>query len=937
MFAPILTDSKLTTEACQSHNSEWGRFAVGLGLFPICLSRGLTCLLLLFCQSPRNAVAQTKENAPIPVLLDNMDGPQPALRLVNRLAGLVIHHQSIDPSRTRFGRGSEHIRLSCPSGSSAQLAYSVPPAVVIEELRAEAWVLCNRPGLRLAATVVLPRTKNPTTGLPFELLVRGALSNPSGTWQQLTLGNMPQDVACLTRVARAQHGSALDQRGAYMSHLVLLAPGGPGVTEIAVDRLAVFGAISSTLAQPSPSSNTAPSRKHIRGETIRGGEANFFPPNSRSAISASSRQTAPSQALCIIQWQGEPLEMLAKLGFEAVAMQRLPTPEESEQAKKNGLSLICPPPTPKQLSEQGMGDDLSAVQTWEMSEPVTPDELELANRWQQLLKRHDVDEKRPLLISAQIYTREASRIGDVVLLNRPLLGSGLSLQDYSTWLTARQRLARPGTPLWTAVETELSPPATRQLAALCPTAGRHNSASYAQIVAMTSVAIGAKSRGFYFRSHSSLAEKDPNTRRRALSLELANLRLGLAKPWLTQGKVLAGARATLPNLSALVLQVERSQLLVPVHWSDTFEASEQQPTAGPVSFIVPGVAESSEAYLLTFAGPERVRHQRVTGGIRVSVDQLRHDALLLLTDDRQAFSQVARYLRRHLPRAARIHRELAALQLQESIQVTQRLSPTLTSARELQEQLGQARRELQLCDQHLAGQDFELAYQQAQRVEQSLQRSEKMLRDEVRPSWEYGLATLPDQLQLQTALSHSPRAANRLAGGGFEDLAAMLQAGWRHQQLPLEGITSAVRLSPKAPRSGSYCLELEAQPLDKTTPPAVVPTAPVWITSAPIAARAGDLIEITGVARVPTELHGSVDGLQIIDSLGGLEMALRIGATPSWQPFRVLRAATSDTQVSVTLALTGFGTAQVDDLAIRRIRLPMAASQTARGPQQSAR
>jgi len=905
------------------------RFAHRLDPSRVLRRRVLTCLLLLFGTVPRGALAEAPPEAPIPVLLDNMDGPQPALRLINHRRGLAIIGQRIDSSRTRFGGGSEHIRLTCPAGDSAQLAYSIPPAPVIEELRAEAWAICNRPGLRLAAMVVLPRTKNPATGLPFELLVRGALNNEHGHWQQLVLENFAQEVAGLTRVARVQHGSDLDQRGAYVSQLVLLTPGGSGVTEVAVDRLAVFGVISSDLALPDPASNSP----------ARGGSASPRLPAKQGTNFSAGPPAQASETLRIIEWQGEPLSQLAQLGFDAVAMRRLPTAAESVQAAQNGLSLICPPPTPEQLTTGGLGDELSAVKIWDLGEQQTTDELELAERWQQLLKRYDAHHHRPILVTAQLYAREASRIGDIVLLNRPLLGSNLSLQDYSTWLTGRRRLVRPGTPIWTTVETQRSPQVTRQVDALCPGAGSANSASYAQIVAMTAAAIGAESRGFYFRSSTSLANKDPDTRRRALGLELVNLRLGLAKPWLTHGKIMTGARATLPHLSALVLQAERSHLLVPIHWSDTFAASQPQDALGPVSFVVPGVAESSEAYLITLAGPERLRHWRVTGGIRVSIDKLPHDAFVLLTDDRQAFSQLAGYLRRQLPRAARLHRELAALRLQESIQVTQQLSASLTAAHDLQERLGQARRELQLCDQHLASQKFELAYATSEKVGQSLDYCEKLLRDEVHPLLDLGLATLPDQHRLQTALSHSATGANRLTGGDFEDLPAMLASGWRHQQLPLDGVSTAVRLSPTAPRSGLYCLELEAQPVDNEALSTVVPTAPVWITSAPISAKAGELIEITGFARVPSELLGSVDGLQIIDSLGGAHWAHRVPATPSWQPFRLLRVATVDTQVSVTLALTGFGTAQVDNLAIRAVRLPTApvAPQTARQPQQRPR
>ena len=223
--------------------------------------------------------------------------------------------------------------------------------------------------------------------------------------------------------------------------------------------------------------------------------------------------------------------------------------------------------------------------------------------------------------------------------------------------------------------------------------------------------------------------------------------------------------------------------------------------------------------------------------------------------------------------------------------------------------------------------NFELAYLRADAVELALDKVERSLQAEtgglsssVDTLTSHGSIALSDLLQLHKTLARAPVSTNLLTSGGFENLAALLDNGWRHQQLPLEGITTSVRLSPAAPHSGSYCLELEARSLDASLPVTIVPTAPVWISSAPLEVRSGDLLEITGVARLSEPLVGSVDGLQITDSLGGPDLALRIHEAPSWQPFRLIRAATSDARVSVTIALSGLGKAQVDDIALRVVQ-----------------
>ena len=871
-------------------------------------------------------------SAPTPALLDNMDGANTVLRLSNDGTDVEILRHEIDRTHYQYGTGAERVDLTCAAGHSAQLTYNLPPAPVIDELRVAAWVWTNRPGILLAAKVVLPRSQNKLTNQPYQLLVRGAVASRGNHWEPLTLEDVPMRVARLARVARAQHGTTIDERGAYVSQIVLLIPGGVGATELVVDRIGVDGVLgdrktdSAVLAAAAeePIAMGSAGRPQAARAAV---QQNSPAPRVRSVVDDSS------QVPRIIQWQGEPFELLARMGFDAVGMSRLPSTEELQQVRRLGLAIVCPPPTPQQITEHGISEAYAPVLAWDLGEQLSSSDLDLAARWQQLVKRYDPIARRPTLLAPQLYTREASRIADVVLLGRTMLGTSLTLQNYAMWLTQRSRLARPGTPLWTKIDTQLSLRQSLQIAALRSGPNLPGSDSYSQLSALTTATFGVKTRGFYFTSHSSLASNDSNTRRRTLALELTNLRLGLIEPWLAAGKVLAGARSTRPQLTALVLQAERSYLLIPIAWSSNLHLVNPPANRIPISFVVPGVPESSDAYLLTLAGLQRLRHRRVTGGVRISLDTLPSDGFVLLTNDPQAFSQVARHLRRHAPRAARLRRELAALRLQESARVVASFRNQPPASADLPALLDQARLELQNCDRYLASGNFELAYHAANAVDQALDHNERVLRRDVaaeQPAPEnplgLSLATLPDYLQLQAFLARTPVGANLLAGGGFENLSSLLQAGWRHHQVPLEGLTASVRLSPAAPHSGAYCLELEARPLDVNTPPAVVSAAPVWITSMPIRVRAGDIVEITGLARVPEPLLGTVDGLQIFDSLGGPDLALHISQAPSWHPFRLVRAAVTDGEVSVTIALTGLGKAQVDDIAIRTIPRPNTAA-----------
>ena len=818
---------------------------------------------------------------PTPALRDNMDGQKTILQPLPGKVRTEVIYQAIDRQFHRFGSGSERLRIACPAGNSAYLAYQLPNTPVLNELRFASWVMCNRPGMQLAANVVLPRSKDPSTGKPFEILVRGGSLGRGSGWEQLTLAELPKAVARMTRVARAQYGNNFDERGAYVSKIVILIPGGRGLAECLIDQIEVYGIIGARSDQASTAKDSIP----------RMPKKEFQIPQ-------------------IIQWQGEPFGLLEKLGFDVVGMKRLPSSEEIVEARRLGLKLMCPPPLPQQITPQGISDNLADIYAWDLGEQLSSEDLDRFIRWQELIKRFDPIDSRPVLIAPRLFTREASRLADVLLFSRTMIGTKTSLQDYATWLTQRRRLARPGTDIWTTLDTQLSP--TQALQSAASYSPSLSSASYQQLAELTSATFAVRCQGFYYSSHTSLAANDSATQQRAMAIRLNNLRLDLAEPWLASGKVLEVARSSRPQLNAVVLKSERSHLLVPIHWSSSMLAPIPDADVGRISFTVPGAGESSEAYLLTLGGTQRIRHRRVTGGVRITLESLPSDAFVLLTDDPQAFSQVARYLRKIAPVAARLRRDLVAQRLQ-NVKLSQSDLANLAEKEQFMKVVQRAALVLQSCDKLLAQGSNDLAYFSADKVDNLLNEMIRLPASGVEAS----RPLFSGPRELEQTLARTPVGENLLVGGGFENLPALLKAGWRHRQLPIAGIRSTVRLSPRAPNSGSYCLELEAKAEDESAPPPVVQASPVWITTAPVHVRTGQIVEITGVARVPEPLIGTVDGLQVIDSLGGPEMALRIPEAPSWQRFRIIRVVPSDGEVTVSIALSGLGKAQIDDLAIR--------------------
>ncbi|MBA3483489.1 MAG: hypothetical protein H0T51_16900, partial [Pirellulales bacterium] len=493
------------------------------------------------CSGPLHA-QPASSTTPAPALLDNMDNRAPALKLLDPVAGVRIVGQSIEPGLGNFGNASERLILAVPAGSSAQLAYDLPPMPAsIEEVKLAATISCNRPGAQLAATVVLPRSLDPQTGAPRQLLIRSGMIAPGSVWEEITLDDMPAHLADHARVARSKYGSNIDERGAYVSQLVILAPGGPGMTELAVDQITVHGVLG-TPGKPSAriAATDTPS------QVVPAAYPSPIPPNVK-------RPAVPR----IIQWQGEPLELLQKIGFDAVWMGRPPTASELAEATRLGMFLVCSPPPPEQLATTGLGPEFNQILAWDLGPLATDGDLELAHRWAQAIEQRESMADRPVLLQPFGMTREASRIADVLLIGRPTLGSTQTWPDYAAHLSQQRRLARLGTPVWINIETHAGPRFMAQLAMLRGGQGTAIvPASFNELSRATTAAFSVTPRGFCFQSHTSLAGGDVENQLRSLALELTNLRLGLAEPWLAAGKMATAAHSTQTDLTGMVLKAE---------------------------------------------------------------------------------------------------------------------------------------------------------------------------------------------------------------------------------------------------------------------------------------------------------------------------------------------------------------------------------------------
>ena len=843
------------------------------------------------------------------------------------------------------GDGCEHVAISGSGGTHFYLSHDVGRPRVIDELLPTVQVRSDRAGLQILARIVLARTKDPKTGLPASTLVRGSSYTTVGRWQQLRIDDVPERLAQQTRALRAELGPSVDPREAYVDRVLLNVYGGPGVTNVWIDDLDISGHVGLqpgmadwSAADSGPSSPGAAAALDVAGPTS-GGTGGAGSSGRRrvelegSVLLADGRPMFPRA----IQYQGESLESLQRLGFNAVWLAELPSSEIIDEASRLGLWLVCRPPRPPeragpdspQAAPLPIGPRYDGVLAWNLGRQLSTGELEATRQWAEQVRVADRQNARPLICGPESDLRKYSRYVDFLMIGRSPLGSSLKLTDYGTWLRQRPRLALPGKPFWTTVQTQPAPSVRRQLSALGLGGALPGAVSSEQIRLLTYTAVAAGSRGLLFESDSPLDAADTDTRNRASALELLNLELTLIEPWLKVGDFVTTVGGNEREVVAAVLRTDRARLLVPIWSGPDAQFVPGQSAGNAVSFVVPGVPESNNAYQLAPGSLEPLRHKRVTGGMRVTLEEFGLTSLVLLTGEPLVLSSLRQRAEEIGRRAAQLQRELAAAKLQGVEQVHRQLSSRTAETPQSAAWLGAARRSIQWSDASLAARDYSAAYRHAQRAMRPLRLLERAhwqaatgsLASPVSSPAAASFATLPWHWDLMQRIADAKPGRNAARGGDFEDLGTMLTAGWQHFHHSSPGIVAEAELANVAAHSGRYGLRLAARTAEGENPEVLVESPPSWITSPAVTTQGGELVRIHGWVRVPKPITGSVDGLLIIDSLSGEPLAERIGKTAGWEEFTLYRVATEQGQITITFALSGIGEVWLDDVTIQLMPL----------------
>lgn len=858
------------------------------------------------------------------IVVEGFEGPNSSWHLVEHDCGIAISLHDRVAEDDAQNSTYERIVFEAGQGTRVYFQHDITPSVVISELIPAVWMRSNQTRLSLHALVVLPNALDDQHA-PIKFLVEGPTYTDVNRWQQLSFADSETGIEKLVRrkaqIYRRHFGRDLDESGAYVSALVVNAYGGPGVSRVEFDDLTLEGHVPwdrSLLRADLIAEDDGGRHEAIRLMN----HAQDLPEESRIENSAGKLHVnGVPFAARVIQYQGESLYDLSKLGFNAVILDHPPTPVVAEEATASGMWLICPP----HVEPLRNGDGLyRRVLAWNLGQDlllgdlprVRADAIRIANR-------PDLP-RRPTYVHAHHGVSQFGTVIDIVEIGRPVLGTGFTATDYFEWLRRRCNSAPQRTTVWASIPTEYPVTLMIQSQAI---AGRSiwPAAPPADVHGLALESLLAGCRGLVFQSRNRLDELDGDTRRRARMVQWVNETLVPLEPWLAAGTVVGSERTNSPRtVAADTLKTARADLVIVRRRDLPSERPRGRPE--PITLHLNHSSLVTAAYQLTSLGAQPLRHDRVYQSLRIRLEDVHRYAYVVVTQDPLAI----RHMQSQFGQSgATDHLMLQAdcladwrTSLERVIQELETYSYPVALAKQVSRQAGetltQARRYLLTGDSRAADgllQSCDLALQTA--AQELLNRVQAPFSNPMASPLLLTTEGLPEHLRAARTLAQVKWSLNTLPAGGFDDLDHVLAAGWANHQGDDQRLQSHVDLLESIGNPQNRILRMRVDANEGLPPNALLETTPLWIVSPEIRVTPGDLLRIHGQIRYVDTTPDQTGELLVLDSIGGLALAERFDSDSEWREFTLYRFASDATPVRLTFALTGPGEAWIDNVEVQ--------------------
>ncbi len=867
-------------------------------------------------------------------IVDSLDAYPPRWHLAGSDCGASVVQHLCDPAAGVAGSGCESVTLGSGIGSEAVLEYRIEPVRIIDELTARVHLRSNQRGQRVGMRVRFPYLLDPKTRTSASVIIYGADYREIGQWQMVGVGAIEKPLRLKLVALHREFGSGANLSDPFVDAVVINAYTGPGRTKLSIDNLSIDGVIPVADTRNIAATLT-------RGETA--GKARIEPAQDPVIDDPSSTRTVQfpvGRVTRILQHNGEPLDWVRTLGFDAVLLNRPADEPILREAMRTRMGLVTPPPT---APDPQIVSLLEPVLAYYLGTSLSAPTLTATKAEAERLRNFPLAWQRPLISAPAESLAGYGAISDIVVHDLPTSLRGLGANEEVGLL--QDRISR--TPFRLAsglsatsgrviggghaigVQTHAPPALSRQLDRIAGSIGapRGDDFFWHDILIQTFRALETAPRAVVYRSSRSLTSGLPEDQSRSLALSYVNRILHAVGPMAANSRSSQPLACLGPGYRCGVLEAGSNQLLI----ATTTRQHRGLALAGDgeaLRILVRPDDAGKFAWRITHFTAERAAISVSPEGSFLEVISPDLMELVVVSSDPEMGGRLSGLLNQVAAQAASDRWQLAREaidRLRDDWQVASGSRIVSASGGSI-DLLNAATRTLVEAEPLFRGGDAGASLRMAKRADAWALKSRWSLFSALSP--EGRLATnvscpplmtcggVPTQLLWWPLMSESGWGVNRLSGGSLDDASMLGAAGWTFGRRTTTTATADARIARGRQIEGTGCLAAEVVPSVAAALPGGYAGTAMQIRSPSVRFAAGTAIRIE--AKVRTLGFGGPDqGVLVYDNLSGQELGILVRGQPAWETVRLYRQCIDDSEVQVMFEAIGGGELMIDDVQVR--------------------
>jgi hypothetical protein len=921
------------------------------------LTIGLTCL------ADRTCCAQIR---------DSFEDGEPRWNLWRNDVGGQIVNQSLKAGSADSGQRSEEIDIvNSQSGEFEYLVYPIQPTAIIDELSASVSVRRLASGIRIGFRVVFPKTAMPQSNQPISQVLystdEAGLSRGGSPWSTMTVSRPVGLLEHQQRNLRAQYGSGIDLRDAYIDGVVLDIFSTDQTMRIAIDTLVVSNMVSPAIASSPDSLIGIP-------DTVN--ETQDFNARKTAGFAGDVRLRERFNDLNVgvpiwLQYNGEPLDWLKNFRVTGIITNETPTPAFLQRVNSTGIQIVTPPPavTPTQA-------EWSAWQTvdgWLLGSALGTESIEQSRQLQTRLLRLPTELLKPTMAEAVEDFWSYSRIADFLAVPAPLPTtvnhSSQMIREIENSLAKSKGRAKTLASMTTELPMEWNQQCDSVAKSLSERSMgqrtidierydllQHRLQQYRSLVAGV--------HGWYFRSQNRLDSGRPADNQRASAIRSTAAELELLAPWIESQ---VSPERIPPNailgFDGAVLPMNGSDLMILFSSGSFDQVCAVPPREQSIEIPIVTPNGVGQAFRISRGRVERLRSGSDRSGKTAVLDDPGFVELVVVTKDPQVISYLDATTRRTALSIAESRYDIASqlLRVAQMTLVGIQLGPDT----------------LEWANVNRAESDFREAYYLLQRgrYPQVIEVSERVAiacQTILRDAWQRAAEqfdnpqdsplltstlSLPLHYRLTGAIGGRPWHDGTFPFGQCDDLEAMLAGGFQIDRRLENRVQSDVMVQSGYGVEGSPAMVIRTSSLDGSPIGGGYGGSAVRVLSPAIDAAhsfaiPGDLVRIDALVRFTAGFSEPASGLLVYDTTAGpafgrllsprMSQTTRVAPNPSesdiamaidipvasdgtvtpggdWQRVSLYRFVSQDRPMQLTFEARGVGEVVVDDLRVASI------------------